>query len=213
MDEMGHRQGTEAMSKQLDETMNTLRPRAGGGLTSSLRRVGALLRGALFLSVGFVSAASAATVTRVSAFEYDATTGLLPKEIIEPDTPSLRVETVYTYDGFGNKITTTTNGVGITSRTASATYDVTGGFPVTATNSLGHSESRTFDAAFGNRLSLTGPNGLTTTWTYDGFGRRTGETLADGNGGTVEYLYCSGVSGGTLPCPTHAKFAIKTTPR
>ncbi len=171
-----------------------------------------LIGGVALLGFGFVSAASAATVTRVSSFEYDPTTGLLTKEIIEPDNPSLKVETTYTYDAFGNKITTTTSGQGITSRTATATFDSTGRFPVVETNALGHQETRTFDAAFGNRLSLTGPNALTTNWTYDGFGRQTGETLADGNGATIEYLYCSGVAGGTLPCPTHAKFAIRTTP-
>ncbi len=49
------------------------------------------------------TAPGGASATRTSAFEYDAATGLLTKESVEPDTPELRLETGYQYDGFGNK--------------------------------------------------------------------------------------------------------------
>jgi hypothetical protein len=42
-----------------------------------------------------------------------------------------------------------------------------GKFPVKTTNALGYSETKTFDTKTGNVLTLTGPNGLTTTWEYD----------------------------------------------
>src|SRR5258706_4799540 len=50
--------------------------------------------------------AKAATPTRTAAFEYDPTTGLLTKEIIEPDTPTLCLVTTYVYDSFGNVTST-----------------------------------------------------------------------------------------------------------
>ena len=41
---------------------------------------------------------------------------------------------------------------------------------------MSQSETRAFNANFGGVTSLTGPNALTATWTYDGFGRKTQET-------------------------------------
>ena len=46
------------------------------------------------------------SVTRTSAFEYDAS-GLLIKEIIEPDNSQLCLVTTYGYDTFGNKTSAT----------------------------------------------------------------------------------------------------------
>ena len=55
------------------------------------------------------ASALAETVTRTSSFDYDAVTGLLTKETIEPDTPDLCVTTTYTYDAYGNKTGATTS--------------------------------------------------------------------------------------------------------
>jgi YD repeat-containing protein len=52
--------------------------------------------------------AFAATATRTSAFSYDATSGLLTKEVIEPTDPNLCLVTKYEYDNFGNKKQATT---------------------------------------------------------------------------------------------------------
>jgi uncharacterized protein RhaS with RHS repeats len=67
----------------------------------------------------------------------------------------------------GNKTKSTITGSGIVSRSTTVEYSTDGKFPVKATNALGHSETKTFDAKTGNVLTLTGPNGLTTTWEYD----------------------------------------------
>ncbi|MES1933635.1 Rhs family protein [Salinisphaera shabanensis T35B1] len=45
---------------------------------------------------------------------------------------------------------------------------------------MGHTETRTFSPAHGGRLTLTGPNGQTTVWSYDSFGRQTRQLNADG---------------------------------
>ncbi|BEV16230.1 type IV secretion protein Rhs [Herbaspirillum sp. DW155] len=161
--------------------------------------------------------AQAGTMTRTSSFEYDAATGLLTKEVIEPDNAQLRLETSYTYDVYGNKVSATTSSAAsgaaaVAPRTSGTTYDANGQFPVTSTNALGQSESRTYDARFGKVTSLTGPNGLTTQWQYDSFGRKTREIRADGTQTKWEYLYCSGVNGGTIPCPSYGVYVVVTTP-
>src|SRR5207302_1193095 len=154
---------------------------------------------------------SAASLTRTSSFAYDATSGLLTKEVIEPDTSNLCLVTTYTYDAFGNKTGATTrncNGTTgeavaptgdplITSRTSGTGFDTQGRFATSATNALSQSESRTYTSAqslaFGGPTTLVGPNNLTTSWSYDGFGRKTLETRSDGNKTQLDYLYCSGV--------------------
>jgi len=173
---------------------------------------------AALLSVCFalgVFDAQAATATRSSSFVYDTTTGLLTKEIVEPNDSQLCLVTEYTYDVYGNKTTAITrncNGsageaaapvVGsdgvIAPRTTSSTYDTQGQFVVNATNTLGHTENRTYDPRFGIVTSLTGPNGLTTTWVYDDAGRKRTETRADGTQTTWAYVAynCPGCYGMT----------------
>lgn len=158
------------------------------------------------------SSAEAATATRVSDFRYNSTTGILDRERVEPDSTSLRLTTVYTFDAFGNKLTATVSGPGIASRTTTTAYDVKGRFTVTNTNALGHSETVVSDPAFGNVLNQTGPNGLTTTWQYDSLGRKILETRADGTKTSLAYTYCSGVAGGSATCPTHGAYVVTVTP-
>ena len=150
-----------------------------------------------------------AQATRTSAFEYDANTGLLIKETIEPDLPQLRLDTSYVYDAFGNRTSATisspaTGAAAIVARTTSTTFDANGQFPVTTSNALGHSETKLLDAALGTVTSLTGPNGLTTTWQYDGFGRKTRETRADGTFTQWTYDVCD------TACPVNGVYRIVT---
>lgn len=180
--------------------------------------------------------AQAATATRTSAFEYDPATGLLSKEIVEPNNSNLCVVTTYGYDSFGNVTNTTTRNCAgssgeevaaapsgdaiFQSRTSTTAYSTAapnyGRFPTTSTNALNQSETKAFDSKFGGVTSLTGPNGLTTTWTYDGFGRKTLETRADGTKTKWEYILCSGVGSGSASCPTvgstAAKYYVQVTP-
>jgi RHS repeat-associated protein len=172
---------------------------------------------ALVLGLLIAGAAQAATATRTSAFEYDPVSGLLTREIIEPDNPQLRLETAYSYDAYGNKIAATvsspaTGSAAIAARTSSSTYDSQGQFPITSSNALGQSESKTYDPRFGTLTSLTGPNGLTTQWQYDDFGRKVREIRADGNQTQWDYLYCSGINGGTAACPALATYLVQVTP-
>jgi RHS repeat-associated protein len=141
---------------------------------------------------------------RSSGFGYNAISGLLTQEVIEPGTPALRLQTDYVHDAFGNKTSATVSGIDIVTRSASTVYDAKGQFATSATNALGQSESWQYDPRFGQPTSHTGPNGLTTTWSYDGFGRKILEIRADGTRSQFVYSFCSGVNGGTASCPAGA---------
>jgi RHS repeat-associated protein len=150
-----------------------------------------------------------ATSTRVSSFEYDPNTGLLIKETIEPDQPQMRLDTTYAHDAFGNRTSVTvsspaTGTAAIATRTTTTTYDANGQFPVSISNAIGHTETKVFDARFGTVTSLTGPNGLTTTWQYDGFGRKTREDRADGSFTRWTYDVCDAA------CPVNGVYRVVT---
>lgn len=165
---------------------------------------------ALLLGVMVSLSGHAATDTRKSGFVYDANSGLLIKEIIEPNDPNLCLVTEYAYDAYGNKTSVTTRNCNgstgeaaapaasspavITPRTTTTVYDGRGQFATKTTNALGHTETRTFDERFGAVDGLTGPNGLQTTWVYDGFGRKRFETRADGTQTEWKYLNSCGLA-------------------
>lgn len=174
---------------------------------------------------------SAATIVRVDAFDYEAASGLPSKQIVEPGRVTLCSSTQNEYDGRGNKKSVKTSncnglagtypgsgaatnteasapGAGSTalfsSRTTTAayTYNADGSVTVLNANAVGDQETRVYGAAFGQLLSLTGPNALKTEWAYDVLGRKTLERRSDGNGTKWTYEYCAGINGGTAACPT-----------
>jgi len=131
-------------------------------------------------------------IVRVSAFEYDTNTGLLNKEIVEPDLAAnpanLTLTTTYAHDAFGNRTSVSISGGGLATRTTTTTYDpaaigssgINGRFPVRLTNAKGHSETYGYHQGFGVPSSQTGPNGLTTSWQFDNLGRKSREDRPDG---------------------------------
>ncbi len=161
---------------------------------------------------------SAATVTktapgetnsiRTSSFSYNGN-WFLSSETIQPG-HDLELTTNYTYDGFGNILSTTTTGkvddAGATqSRTLGLTFDMKGRFVESEANSLTHSASRTYDHAFGNLLTETGPNGLTTTYAYDNFGRLYQAIAPNTNiVATSNYGWVSGAG----DAPDHARYYV-----
>lgn len=100
-------------------------------------------------------------ITKTSSFTYDHTTGILLSETIEPNDEKALTKT-YTYNDHGNKKTETISASNITPRTTTTTYDPLGKFTIKVTNTLGQSETRTYNPE-GQMLSLTGPNGGTMT--------------------------------------------------
>lgn len=85
--------------------------------------------------------------------------------------------TRYTYDTFGNRTAATisykdADNTLQTRSSGSSAFDAYGRFATSVSNALLHTETRTFDGAFGNVLTTKGPNGFLTESTYDKFGRK-----------------------------------------
>jgi len=158
------------------------------------------------LSLG---SAHADTKTRTTRFDYDAV-GLLSKTTSEPNVANDCVQVSYGRDVFGNPTSTSTaacpgaTGDAIssaaTARTSSTSYGADGRFAVSSSNALSQSETRVYDLNTGTLTSLTGPNGLTTSWAYDSFKRKTRETRADGTYTTWAYKLCTD-AGADCPGP------------
>ena len=142
-----------------------------------------------------------ATQTRTSAFTYDAQTGLLTAEIIEPDHPFLRLVKSYAHDIYGKVAVSTTSGPGIVARATATAADARGRYVTRSANSLGHVETK--DYALASLITLTGPNRLTTRWEHDGFGRETRQLRADGTETRTAYLRCASA------CPAHAVYFVR----
>ena len=132
-----------------------------------------------------------AAPTRTSTFTYNSTTGLLQSETIEPGT-NFWLTKQYQHDTYGNRTSVTTTGYGVAARTSNTHYDSRGVHPISSSNALGHTETYEHNDPWGNRTQLTGPNGLSTAWLYDGFGRLYRETRADGTHSSTAYAWCSG---------------------
>jgi RHS repeat-associated protein len=171
------------------------------------------------------SSVGSSTITRESSFAYDPATGILKQEVIEPNATgclgtgaACRLETDYVLDAFGHRKSATVRGAGFAARTSSVGYDANGTFATATANALGQSDAWDYTGPYGAGLGVptghTDLNGLVTSWTYDSFGRRTLEALPGTNGGKTAsaYLYCSGVNGGTAPCPVNGAYLLQTTP-
>ncbi|HEY2010592.1 MAG TPA: FG-GAP-like repeat-containing protein [Rhizomicrobium sp.] len=159
------------------------------------------------LTTSVNSIVGSSNLTRQSSFAYNPANGLLTQETIESGvstcnggSSSCELDTSYTYDVFGHRITTMVFGSGITPRTSYAFYDALGQFKTSDANALGQYEFWTYNAGFGGPVSHTGPNNLTTNWTYDTFGRVTQEIRPDGTQTNQSYAYCSG------GCPGYGQF-------
>jgi RHS repeat-associated protein len=195
-------------------------------------------RNVLFASIAGVltltgqSVLASTTGTRSSAYEYNATTGQLTKEIIEGEDSNLCLVSTYTYDAYGNRsgsITRNCNGSAsdeaaaptgaavFTSRTVSTQYQSGTGYPsgmfVTAnTDALNHTETKTYDVRFGRVATHTDANLVKATQTYDAFGRVSLSTKGDGTEVQMSYTFCTGVNGGTASCPALAAYVVKSQP-
>jgi RHS repeat-associated protein len=123
-------------------------------------------------------------VSRSLSFEYDTTTGLLKREIIEPNDSLLKIQTDYQYDGFGNqkevKITALdknpqslqSSTLILRERVSTAGFSVTEPrYPISKTNSLGHEEKFEYDSRWGLKSKHTSANLETQDLAYDVFGR------------------------------------------
>ncbi len=135
------------------------------------------------------------TGTKVSEawFAYDANGNLLTETTWNDSGPDPVI--TYTYDNYGNQESIKDPNNLNTSKTTNITYDSTHTFPYQATNPLGHTATTVYDPGIGKVISETGPNGNTTTYDYDVFGRMTKvanplDTGSQYGTASYEYLDC-----------------------
>lgn len=152
----------------------------------------------LALAVAMPCVAGAQSVTRKTSFEYDSF-GQLTKEITEPEgaVGVTRLTMIYSRDPAFGVVTLKQlafrdpqTGGDVLRDVETSSYDSRRRFPLVVTNASQLSETRIFDEMTGNALSLTDSNQLTTTWSYDGWGRRTMERRPDGSSTTWAYRQC-----------------------
>ena len=141
-----------------------------------------------------VSGGMVSSLYDIAAFTYYPVTGALWTKTSHVGT-EVESTSTFAYNNYGNQISHKIEGKdgtysgSITARTHLASYSYSATkLTAVKTNPLLQSETKVFDRASGNLTSQTGPNGLTTTWTYDDFGRKIRENRADGNHTLWAYL-------------------------
>jgi len=121
-----------------------------------------------------------ASITRTLAQTWNGAFCRPTEQKTEPGSTSWEVDVDFAYDSFGNLNSRTVTGKNMPSRVTSIGWGSRGQFAETITNALNQVTSQSWDYALGVPDSITDPNGLTVSWDYDSFGRRTLETRADG---------------------------------
>jgi RHS repeat-associated protein len=157
--------------------------------------------------------APGSTITRHLSFTPDYSNCRETQQVVESGNSTYQVTTSYAFDAFGNINSQTVAGIGMAARTTSINWGTTGQFPTQVTNPLGQISYPSFDPVTGQPLSFKDPNGITTSWQYDPFGRKTKEIRPDGTYTVWSYNDCT-VWGGCLYGPhalALAHFIYSTT--
>ena len=145
-------------------TFNTPFPARPTSITASKTRIGASAQGS------------------TTTFNYN-TNGSLASQTLFSGLPK-SVTTSYSYNSFGNITSVSVASAGLATRTSNAVFDSKGRFAVTKSvlvpGSLPIIESITYDSKWGQPLTLTSGDCLTTLFEYDAFGRPKKTTLPTG---------------------------------
>ena len=141
-----------------------------------------------------------ASLVRTSSYSADTVKCRIWQQTIEPSTPALKVTTTLGFDGCGNVnsvqvVGSNPDGSSMSARPTGFGYGTRCQLPETLTNALLQTSNVAYDYDFGVPQSVTDPNGLTTSWQYDDFGRRTLETRPDQTTTAWSFESCS-----TGPC-------------
>jgi RHS repeat-associated protein len=153
------------------------------------------------------SGSSGTALTRSYAQEWDAAKCRVVRRQLQPDDARLQLTIAYTYDGFGNVASEALTTSGSSPRVTSIAWGGRGQFPESVTNALGHKTTIAWDPARGVPISLRDPNTLLTSWTYDTFGRRTGETRPNQTSTVWTWSGCG------ASCDSRAKFQVMRADR
>ena len=139
-------------------------------------------------------------ITRHLSFTPDYSFCRETQQVVESGNTTYQVTTGYGFDAFGNINSQTITGIGMAARTSGTNWGTTGQLPTQVTNSLNQISFPLFDSVTGQLLSFKDPNGITTSWQYDSFGRKIKEVRPDGTYTVLSYNDCV-VWGGCLYGP------------
>jgi RHS repeat-associated protein len=142
-------------------------------------------------------------VTRTWSQAWDTTTCRPTRQQAEPGDPALQVTLDLAYDAFGNNTRRVLTGTGMAPRTTTIGWDERGRFPVTLTNPLSQVTVASWEPGSGLPIALSDPNGLTTRWRYDSFGRLTRVIHADGRQTSWGRTACD------AGCDTRARYRLQ----
>lgn len=120
------------------------------------------------------------TETRYTTYSYDQDNCNMLSTITDPGMPK-RVAITYTYNNCGLVISKLTQSPGLDDILNSFEYDSKYRFCTKTTNALLQYSTNTYEPAFGNIISQTDINGITTTNTYDAFGNLIKTHTPEGN--------------------------------
>lgn len=138
-------------------------------------------------------------VTQATTYATDAVRCRITQQVVEPNVPALKVVTSFGFDGCGNLNSVRTvgsnpNGTAMPARTVSFDYGSRCQLPESATNAAAESTAYAWQYDFGVLTRVTDPNGISTTWSHDAYGRRISETASDGTRRSWTFQSC-GTSG------------------
>lgn len=134
------------------------------------------------------------TFSKTTVLTYDNAGNVLTR--VDFSGKPKAITTTNTYDAFGNIKQQDMAASGVSTRTQKFTYDNTGRF-LTQKEIVGTGISQktayTYEPLLGNIATEVSADGLTTAYTYDGFGRRATTTLPEGYAITDSYNWESAV--------------------
>jgi len=167
--------------------------------------------------------AGGASVTRRVDYLWNEPKCRITREKIQPDSTKW-LQTDFKYDddtgfsapNFGNLAEKTVSAFGITNRVTTLTWDVgTGRFLETLTQTVSpanHSTTRTWRADLGVIASETAPDGTTTSFTYDDFGRLKKITHPDATTTMHDLTACT-IDNSWCGLNDKARYQVRTTRR
>ncbi len=136
--------------------------------------------------------------TRTVAHTLDYANCRATVETVEPNDTRLKVTTTFGFDACGNTNSVSVVGLDKTGAPMPARVTQTNyayntarcALPEAVTNALNQTTVTSYNYSFGLPASATDPNGISTSWQYDNFGRKKQETRPDGTYTTYAYTDC-----------------------
>lgn len=155
------------------------------------------------------------TAQRAFSYVVDGVKCRITQRVMEPSTPALKVTTDLGFDTCGNvnsvQVTgANSNGTAMSPRTTTMNYGARCQLAESITNALNQSTAIAYRYDFAIPSQATEPNGLTTHWQYDDFGRKTTEVRPDQTSTSWVFTACT-----SPPCwgVSDLRFRVDTRPK